>query len=87
VHQDAVPARPPCVREVEHVQVLGRQARGADAALHHDHVSDGGGGVRGARRRRLAGGLHARPRARAHVEDVDVVGGAGEADACEWWCD
>lgn len=80
-HHHAVPPRPLKVGEVQDVQVLGGQARGADAALHHHHVAHSRGGVRGARGGRVALRHHLFPGARPHVQQVHVVGGARQADA------
>lgn len=63
------------------MQVLRGQPRGADAALDDDHVAHGRRSVRGARARRLAQRHHLLPLAGAHVHDVHIVGGAGQADA------
>ena len=73
---DAVPSRR--ALEVEHVEVLGGEAGGTDAALDHDHVAHGGGGVRRAGARTLARRVDFAPNAASDVEAMHVGGGAGE---------
>ena len=77
-----VPARAVRLREIQDVQVLGREPRGPDAALDDDHRADGGGGVRCSRRRVLSQRGRLLPPPRSDVEDVDVGGRPGEADSC-----
>ena len=73
---DAVPSRR--ALEVEHAEVLGGEAGGTDAALDHDHVAHGGGGVRRAGARTLARRVDFAPNAASDVEAMHVGGGAGE---------
>jgi hypothetical protein len=65
--------------QVQHVQILGRQTGGADAALDDDHVPDSRRGVRRPGARALARGLELTPNPGADVEAVHIRGGAGEA--------
>eukprot|EP00982_Pelagococcus_subviridis_P007392 30599-Pelagococcus_subviridis.AAC.2 len=74
---DAVPPRR--ALQVEDVEVLRREPRGADAALDDDHVADRRRGVRRARGRALARGFDLGPNPGSHVEGVHVGRRAGEA--------
>lgn len=89
------PRGPDATLRMEEKEGFNRRRRGGQstaiglfkppAHLDHHHVANGSRRVRGTRRWRLAKRRKLLPAAGAYVEDVHVVGGASQADACKQW--